>query len=80
MQEAITKDSDSHQFLALCQRITEHYVETRSPIGVRSSLHKEAIKKRGSRLDTVNQAEDPEEKGASCSIDIPVPYGYNAVV
>ncbi|MGB9752637.1 HEPN domain-containing protein [Roseiflexus castenholzii] len=43
VQEAIAKDSDFHQFLALCQRITEHYVETRYPIGVRSSLHKEAV-------------------------------------
>lgn len=43
VQEAIAKDSDFQQFLALCQRITEYYVETRYPIGVRSPLQKDAL-------------------------------------
>lgn len=43
MQEAIANDPDFHQFLALCQRITEYYIETRYPIGVGSSLQKETV-------------------------------------
>ena len=43
IQEAIAQDIDFAPFLAPCQRITEYYIETRYPIGVRSPLQPDAL-------------------------------------
>jgi len=44
IQEAIVHDPDFAPFLALCQRITEYYIETRYPIGVHTSFQQDALK------------------------------------
>ena len=43
IQEAIVRDSDFAPFLALCQRITEYYIETRYPIGVHTSFQQDVL-------------------------------------
>ncbi|MGB9633134.1 MAG: HEPN domain-containing protein [Chloroflexaceae bacterium] len=43
IQEAIARDADFGPFLALCQKITEYYIETRYPVGVSSSFESQVL-------------------------------------
>lgn len=43
IQEAIARNPDFISFLAPCQRITEYYIETRYPIGVHTSFHRDVL-------------------------------------
>ncbi len=43
IQEAIERDADFAPFLALCQEITEYYIETRYPMGVHTPFQRETL-------------------------------------
>lgn len=43
IQETIARDADFLPFLVPCQRITEYYLETRYPLGIRTPLQRESL-------------------------------------
>lgn len=43
IQEAITRDSHFSPFLAVCQKITEYYIESRYPVGVTTPLARSTL-------------------------------------
>jgi len=43
LQEATDQDTDFARFLAACQRITEYYIESRYPVGVKTPFQQAAL-------------------------------------